>query len=356
MRVKIRRIIISLCIICFTLLVTVSPLLAKTIKLRVTCPVSPRAVYNWGMLKPWSEMIYERTNAIGKPVKITIFSGESIVKHGEHYKAVLTGTVDVSSMIGAYLVEDGGGVSTVMNLPFLFQNTRASALTALDLAKKWPEFLKPYSKAKLMWFQPTGPSHGIFSTKKQIKTLEDLKGLKTRSGLALTTEVVEALGGFALDIQMLEIYQALERGLLDYISKDWEACMAFKWFEVTKYRTILPMGLWSDFLVTSMNWDSWNSLPKDVQKIFEELNGRFMTELIANKFDEEDHKLRGVIKGIDKKMRKADFYFVPDGEFQRWKDAVKPVYEKWVKDMEAKGLPGREILEDARKLAEKYSK
>ena len=338
------------------LIFMISPLKAEVRKLRVSCTVSPKSVFNWGMLKPWAKMIEERTQAIGKPIKVSIFFGESIVKHNEHYKAVVNGTVDVSSMVGVHLIEDGKTIPTVMNLPFLFKNTRATALTALELSEKWPEFLKPYSEAKLMWFQPTGPSHAILSTKKDIKTLEDLKGLKTRSGLALTSEVIRTLGGVPLDIQMLEIYQALERGLLDYISKDWEACMAFKWFEVTKYRTILPLGLWTDFLVTSMNWETWNKMDPDVQKIFAELNGRFMTELIANKFDEADGKLKQVIRGIDKKAGKPEFYNLPEEEFQRWRKSAQPIYQKWADEMEAKNLPGKKILKDAIELSEKYAK
>lgn len=334
-----------------------SPLNADVTKLRVSCVVSPKSVFNWGMLKPWAEMIETRTKAIGKPIQVSIFAGETIVKYTEHYKALATGTIDVSSMIGVHLVEDGKIASSVMNLPFLFKNTKATALTALDLSEKYPEFLKPYSKTKVLWFQPTGPSHAIMSVKKPIKTLEDMKGLKTRSGgVSMTADVVTALGSIPMDIQMLEIYQALDAGLMDYISKDWEACMAFKWHEVTRHRTILSRGFWTDFLVVAMNWNTWNNMHPDVQKIFEELNGRYMTEYTANKFDEEDQKLKEVIRGIDKKAGKPDFYVLPDEEFQRWRKAVQPVYGKWAEEMEAKGLPGKKLLKDVLELSDKYSK
>ena len=44
------------------------------------------------------------------------------------------------------------------------------------------------------------------------------------------------------------------------------------------------------------------------------------------------------------------------GEFEKWKAlAGKPLQEKWVADMEAKGLPGQKILDEAFRLTEKYS-
>ena len=137
--------------------ISISPLHAKTMKLRVHNSTSPQSIFVKGMLVPWSKMIEERTAAIGKPVKISIFTGSSIIPFGQHYRAVLKGTVDMSSNIDSDLVQDAGGVADVMNLPFLFRTTKAAALTALDLYEKYPEFRSPFSKAKLMWFQPTGP-------------------------------------------------------------------------------------------------------------------------------------------------------------------------------------------------------
>ncbi len=300
-------------------------------------------------------MVKERTTAIGKPVETAIFYGESLVKTGEEFNLLAAGVTDMCSMMQVEQFVAGGGVANIMQMPFLFQTTMSSTKVALDLYEKYPEFREQYSKAKLMWFQPTGPAHGIYATKKQIKTLEDLKGMKTRSGPTYGTEIVEALGGIALDVDILEIYIALERGLLDYVPKDWEACMAFKWFEVTPYKSVIPRGIWSDFLVTAMNWDTWNSLPPDVQEILEELNGRFMSEYIAAAFDNADAELRGVITGIDQKKGNPPLYEIQEDEFQRWVDAVQPVYDKWIEETEDQGLPGRAIFEEARQLAEKYA-
>jgi hypothetical protein len=39
-----------------------------------------------------------------------------------------------------------------------------------------------------------------------------------------------------------------------------------------------------------------------------------------------------------------------------WYTAMKPMQEKWVEEMEAKGLPGRKVFEEAKRLAIKYKK
>jgi len=333
-----------------------APAPAEPIKLRWVLPVPPVAVFNTGMLKPWSEMIEERTAAIGKPVEITFFYVESLVKADEELTSLLAGVMDGCSNMNVKIFEPGGGIIGVMQLPFLFSNTMAAAQTFMELYEKYPEFQDFYSSVKLMWYQPTGPANVISATDKQIKTLDDFKGLRTWSEGKYGIEMAEAMGSVALDIPIIDVYMSLERGGMDYIAKDWEAMIAFRWSEVTKYRTEIPRGLQSGALVTAMNWDSWNKLPPDVQEIFEELNGRFMAELTAENFDNAAAELRGTITELDRQAGKSEVYILPEDEFQRWIEvAAQPIYDSWIEDVEAKGLPARAVFEDALRLADKYS-
>ena len=42
-------------------------------------------------------------------------------------------------------------------------------------------------------------------------------------------------------------------------------------------------------------------------------------------------------------------------EMKPWYAAVKPIHEAWIEKMEAKGLPGRQVFEEAQRLTKKYS-
>jgi hypothetical protein len=52
----------------------------------------------------------------------------------------------------------------------------------------------------------------------------------------------------------------------------------------------------------------------------------------------------------------AEIYQLPVEQRKIWAERIKPLNEKWIADMEAKGLPGRKIFEEARMLLGKYSK
>ena len=198
-------------------------------------------------------------------------------------------------------------------------------------------------ESKLLFFQPT-PVQQIQSHTKPIKTLEDLKGLKVLARGGVNGEVIKAMGCIPVTMPVPEVYSALERGLLDVAPMNWEGTMAFKWFEVTKYRTVLPKGLFITNLMCSMNWDSWNKLPKEVQKVISDLVGPDMAKASGSAIDGTAAHLRGVIEAYDKKIGNPAVYTLPEEEFMKWKTAVAPVGEKWMTDTEAKGLPARAVF------------
>ena len=103
--------------------------------------------------------------------------------------------------------------------------------------------------------------------------------------------------------------------------------------------------------------DVWYSLPPDLQKLFVGENARRMAKIYGHQFDQDDQMFKGI---LDKQLKKAGYpgvYVLPEDERARWKKAVKPVWEQWVKKAskqigEAKA---RAILEDAIEIAKKYS-
>jgi len=331
-----------------------APAPAEPIKLRVAYPNPPATVFNWGMLEPWAEMIEERTAAIGKPVEITIFPGGTLVKHADQYKAVVDGISDITSMINTTDVVSGGGLATVFELPLLFPSATVAAQVAQEMFDTCPELSSEYAEVKLLWFQPTGVSQ-VHSRTKLIKTLEDFEGLRAFVMTSMQSDIVQALGAVPVSVWIPEVYISLQKGVVDVAIKEWEPAVGFKWYEVTKYRTSLPRGLHLGATSTVMNWDSWNRLPPDVQEIFEELSGMHMAKFSGEAMDKADMQAREFIKEYDKRVGNPEIYYIPENEFQRWVEAVNPVYDKWIKEMEDKGLPAGDTLEKVRRLIEEYS-
>lgn len=119
-----------------------------------------------------------------------------------------------------------------------------------------------YVATKMMTVQ----MNGIFSTKKQIKTIADFKGLKMRIPSRRQLDPFKELGVAPVNMSSGEVYMALKTGVLDAASSGSRILIYQKWGEVVKYGVegMLTSALAQDICV---NQKAWDSVPKDVQQV-----------------------------------------------------------------------------------------
>jgi TRAP-type C4-dicarboxylate transport system substrate-binding protein len=232
-----------------------------------------------------------------------------------------------------------------MELPLGVPSAKVGTQVIGDLYDKYLKSEYPGVKMLSIWtIQPAQ----IFTTKKPIKTLEDLRGLRIRSPGPLQTITLKELGAAPISMPASDLYDALQRGMVDGGLFDFAALKGFRFVEVVKYSTlanlyVLPM-------VFAMNLKTWNSLPPDIQKILEELGGRRFAEENAKSFD------RNNLVGQEAAKGRVEITELSAEQKKLWGAKFKDVDEKWVADMDAKGLPGKKVYEDAVSLLKKYSK
>jgi len=160
-------------------------------------------------------------------------------------------------------------------------------------------------------------------------------------------EILTKLGAIPINIPWLETYTALERGIADGVLCPIAPMKGLKLTEVTPHHTILNLQVSPFFAV--MNQSKWNSLSPQDQKIIDELSKGTMSKLCGTKLREGDE--------IDSKwmsQKGEKFYELSPEEIAKCVDAIKPLREKFISDLEAKGLPGKKILEEILRLAKQY--
>ena len=95
-------------------------------------------------------------------------------------------------------------------------------------------------------------------------------------------------------------------------------------------------------MMVAMNQKKWDSLPEDVKKVIDETTGLVMSEEAGRVYD----NVRPIMKDLCLK-KGMEAIELPDSEKEKLKALSLPLREEWVKEMEAKGLPGREVLDAA---------
>lgn len=295
--------------------------------------------------KPWIKEIQEKTD--GK-VDIKYFNPGSLVPRGDEFDSTVSGAVD----IGGYECARNPGkfpLNDAIYMPGIVPSAEAGSLVVWDLYNKFPEWRAEFKEIKLLW-QWVSATFQVNTTKKLVRTLDDLKGMKIIGWNPLSLKILKHLGANPIQLHPLDTYLALERGMADGVLAPIAPLRSFKISDAAKYTTVVDLfvaAFWE-----GMNRDLWNSLSPEIQKVFMDTTGRKMARASGISLDE------GAARDAEwLKERGHTFYVPPPDELQRFKDALKPIHENWVNDMEKKGYKmARQVLDEAIRLGKEYAK
>ncbi len=312
----------------------------KPIELKFSSWVGIAHGHHTAVLVPWAKMIEDKS---GGRLKIVLFPGSTLGKPADHADMIKNGIADMGFISPGYTPGRFPLVS-VAELPLLFKTGKGASQAVWSIYDK--HLKKEFAGTRMLWIwvHPPGQFH---LARKPVKVVEDLAGLKIRAATPMLTTMVRALGATPVSIAAPETYNALERGVVDGTIFPWEAIASFKLAEVLRHHAVV--NLYASPLVTLMNEQKYQSLPPDLRKVIDELSGAWGAEFTGAAWD------RNELDGIEAaKKAGATIYTVPAEERQRWAARLKTIEEDWVKSMEAKGLPGRQVLTDLREAIKRY--
>ena len=142
----------------------------------------------------------------------------------------------------------------------------------------------------------------FFFSKTALRTLDDFDGLKTRSHAAALSDWINGMGAEAQFLAFVEVYTALERGILDAGVTGSTPGYGQRWFEVTDYLN----GPLKSLLSTNnvVNGTVWKSIPADLQQIFIEEGAKAELEQLRLT---SIQNVTGVKKNTDAGMELVEF-------------------------------------------------
>jgi TRAP-type C4-dicarboxylate transport system substrate-binding protein len=171
-------------------------------------------------------------DATGGKLQITVHAAASLFKAPEIKRAVQTGQAQAGEVLIS-IHENDDPIFGIDVIPFLATSYPQSR--KLWLASKSAVEKKLAAQGLMLLFAvPWGPQ-GIYA-KKDINTLDDMKGLKWRAYNVGTSRIAEIVGAQPVTIQAAELPQALATGVVNafmtsgstgYDSKAWESMTHF---------------------------------------------------------------------------------------------------------------------------------
>jgi TRAP-type C4-dicarboxylate transport system substrate-binding protein len=300
------------------------------------------AMSKW--LIKWSDDLAAKS---GGRITVKRFPGSQMGPVQHHYDFARTGQADVSWFLhGA--TPGRFPLTELIQLPYLVGSAEIGTKVLND-----PELRAKYLDAEhkgvkvllLLTHQPGN----VNTTKKAIRTVDDMKGLRLRFASPTIRDFVAALGGTPVGVLPTEQVEQLQKGTIDGTFIDYGgAGIAFKMGGLIKHVT--EMYSYVSSFAVAMNEDFWKKLPPDLQEL--------VTKSVTG-VEKEVGEAWDALDAIGKKLLVdggAEPIKLSAEENARFRKIGAEVAESRVKELEGKSMPARAIHTMMKSLSEKHAK
>lgn len=279
----------------------------------------------------WAEEIGRRSHG---RVVIDVFPGGVLTKAEQNYQGVVDGISDIGMSAFAY-TRGRFPLLEALDLPLGYPDGVRATRAANALAMQYQP--QEVQDTRLLYVHAHGP--GILASKRPVRSLADLKGLKVRA-TGFCAKVVERLGASAVGMPQGETYEALQKGVANATFCPIETLKGWKQAEVIQSITESQcIGYTTAFFVT-MNKAKWEALAPDIRAIFEAVSAEWVVKH-GQAWNDADDAGRAYAQELGR-----EFILLDEAEQQAWKALVAPLLQEFSAAAASKGLPGENFLRD----------
>lgn len=309
-------------------------------KAEYTMQVNVGPAFDWGIgAQRWADLVKEKT---GGRVNVKPYFGSSLLagKQTNWYQAVADGSID-------FVVESTINASTVIrafnlfNLPFFLGSYEN--VDKIQAGKAGAAIVKEFERGGIK-FLAWGENgfRQVTNSKREIKTPQDLAGLKLRVvGSPIFVDIFKQFGADPVNMNWADAVTGFQQKVVDGQENPKSVLTVVKIWEYHKYMTNWNYVL--DPLVFGVNMKVWNSFPKDIQKAIEEaaveaaayqkalarayLDGDKSLNILKTKYSGMPLPVEPFKLAVDNGMVITN---LTPAQMQVFKDATKPIYDKWI--------------------------
>jgi TRAP-type C4-dicarboxylate transport system substrate-binding protein len=285
---------------------------------------------------PWTQQITECTNG---EVQFDIYPGGTQLGNvAKQQEQVVAGVVDIAH--GLHGIPRGRFPRTsLIELPFLTDDAGAASETLWEL---YPKYLAPEYRGLKVLALHAHNGGLIHTAEKKVETMEDMRGLRLRTPSPAVSEMLTALGATPQGLPPGEVYENIQKNVIDGTVFPWDPVSSFGLNEVLNYH--LNAGAYTVPFFFVMNERKFNSLPKSAQKCIDQASGASLVAKFGDWWDKWDAAGRQQAKAANHTITELS-----QEERQRWREALQPVTEAYIERTSKQVDNAREIYEQMRK-------
>lgn len=293
----------------------------------------------WGSyLKPWYEAVEESSDGL---IDITAYPDNTLVKESQQYDALIDGLSDISVIV----VDYNPGTfpaAEVGELPMLFPSAGVASDVLYDIITEYCQ--EDFKDVKALG--PVLVSAAQYAGTVPVRLPADFEGLRIRTGAAIETDIINALGATPVEIQTGDLAVSMERNMAD------GGFLSYAFMSTTSAREwatdFVECELFYRFFVLAVNKDKWERFSPELQQAFLENTTKEKCRLYNLANDAlaipagQTYKNLGAEEG-------NSFYKLNVHQREIWQEAMKQVWDKWVDNLPS-DIDGQAILDRIEEL------
>lgn len=302
-----------------------------SVSLNLGHPFPPKHVIQDKVLNGFVDDVRKASDS---SVDIEIIPGGALGDAAGIYENVVAGGQDIGWSLQGYTA-GRFPVTQLIEDPLTFDNATQATEALWDAYEKFPEFREEYKDVKVLalWTTDTGQ---LWTKKKSADS--DISGMTLRAPGSTMNSFIKSVGGAPVGMPAPEIYDSMERGVIDGLMLPDSGIASFNLFD--QVTSMLECNCYTSASFVVMNKNAWNDLSADQQAAIDKLAGRKLSMANAAAYDAEQTEVRARLakEGIAVKR-------LGGAELDRWHTAADVVTKKLVADADKAGAPGQEILD-----------
>ena len=315
---------------------------AQEVTLRFQHFVSPNSANPAHFIEPWAEKVEKES---GGRIKVEIYPFMQLGGTApEQYDLIVDGVIDGGWVIPGY--QAGRFPETeVLELPFMVtKSAEEASVAAWTFTQKY--LTDDFADVHLIAAHMHG--RGLIHMKGDApETVDDLQGKKLRGPSRPATLLLEKLGAVPIGMPVPQFPEALSKGVLDGGVITWEMSPSLKLDELTDSHTDVAgdKSLYNLFFIWGMNKDVYDSLPEDLKAVIDANSGLETSAWAGRAHDTGDAEGRAVMEAAGNQIATLS-----EEETAHIRELGDEVIDEWIADMDTKGLPGQQLVDDARAM------
>ncbi|MDR5903356.1 TRAP transporter substrate-binding protein [Halomonas icarae] len=318
--------------------------LAEADTLRMSHLWPSGSTVNQEIYQAWADRIEQESDG---QLQVEIYPSQTLSKADQSYEAAVNGIADVAVTLQGYTA-GRFPLTEIVQLPGVVKDASQGSCILQSLYDEG-DIAAEYDDSHVLFMFTTGPAY-IHTKATEVKSPEDLAGLRIRRPSDVAGEMLSSMGAHPVGMPAPDIYTSLQRGVMDGLSFPWEAMSVFRINELVNYHLQVPY--YAGAIVATMNKSAYEQLSPDMQAVIDRSSGMEWAQIAGGVFDQLDRQ------GRQEALEQGDVIHTVENPLDdpEWAPLLKQGTNIYLERLEERGLDNaREVYQKALSLQERCS-